>query len=157
MVSKYDYYSYWSFALFVSSLVIYIVAMKLSPKLLSVVLGTMLTNSLAVGIVGAGILAYGIKNGSDTSKLLLSNFVLHAIPAFLTTALYVHTPLKIPRRSVIICICILSVIQILYLSIKSSCGSVGITKIENVYCDRPFLVMASFIVSQFVILNGLKE
>ena len=155
---RHDYYTYWSAVYFVAALVVALVARRLTKNdvLSRACVIAACTNATVVGFLGAGVLAYGNIEATDQQKHR-SNLFLHALPAFVSTALLARSASEVSREVVLSAIAMLFLVQLTYLLVPCGDGAMAFCKIGRVYGVEPTRLVAAFIVLQFAVLTLLID
>ena len=153
-----DYYSTWSVVFSLILLIIGIMTRHSSKNdfVTRSCLSSLFVNATTVGIMGAFVLAFGSIEGTERLKHR-SNFMLHALPAFLATLLFLNAPMRLKYRDLVITIFTLVVFQCIYFVVPSSGGKLAFDKIEALYSCPPTMYISTFLFVQFLLISMLID
>lgn len=153
-----DFYSLWSLVVGTGCLVL-CVALAVQEKMAAVrrvVSAAAFANATTVGFLGAAILAFkGMEIDGSVRRKLSTNFVLHALPAFAATALYVMRPIRLCRREKLLAAGCLIGLQALYAAVPCSQRYTAFEKIERLYHAPPAVVCCAALVTEVMIIAAL--
>ena len=153
-----DFYSWWSL---VAGVVGLIVCLTLSlsawmPSARDAISVAAFANATTVGFVGAAILAYkGIELDGSPQRKFSTNFVLHALPAFVATALHIAHPIRARKRQKLFAAAGLIGLQGIYMGVASAQHGTAFDKIEGLYLTPPAVLCCTVLLVEIAIIAYL--
>ena len=153
-----DFYSWWSLVAGIVCLIVCI-ALSLSasmPSVRDVLSVAAFANATTVGIVGAAILAYkGKELDGSAQRKFSTNFVLHALPAFVATALHIARPIHARKNQKLLAAAGLIGLQGIYMGVASSSRDTAFDKIEGLYLAPPAVLCSTVLLVEIMIIATL--
>jgi hypothetical protein len=144
------YYSSLSTLCEALALVAAVALRKRAPLLSSALIAFFVVNAIAVGVVGAAVVAYA-SPAQSSGTLLRSNFMMHALPSFFACCVFMYRPRRLTFRELQMTVALLVLLKVVY-SVLPHKGVRSLEKVQRYYGCEPTLLVSSFLVTESAIL-----
>lgn len=151
-----DFYTTWSLAIEVVLVSVALVLNHIGSAGSAALVMAAISNAITVGFVGPVVMAWGKLPGSHTMHYKF-NAAAHALPMVIGTFAILAMPCssRVGRETYPVAMGILLCVMFAYFACPTKRGSVGFSKLEEVYGVHAFALAASAIVLQYVVLSSI--